>query len=108
MNNQEITQANKLRCPRSQLSYIKRNGHTYYGKQNHQCLMCGRQFVVREQSVSEDKRELIKSLLLERLCLRGICRVLKVSLLVAAQFCRTALSDHAGRFAVGRANRRRN
>jgi IS1 family transposase len=80
MNNQEITQANKLRCPRCQLSHIKRNGHTYYGKQNHQCLMCGRQFVVREQSVSEDKRELIKSLLLERLSLRGICRVLKVSL----------------------------
>ncbi len=80
MNNQEITQANKSRCPRCQLSHIKRNGHTYYGKQNHQCLMCGRQFVVREQSVSEDKRELIKSLLLERLSLRGICRVLKVSL----------------------------
>jgi hypothetical protein len=80
MNNQEITQANNVSCPRCQFSHIKRNGHTYYGKQNYQCLLCGRQFVVREQTVSEDKQELIKSLLLERLSLRGICRVLKVSL----------------------------
>jgi len=80
MNNQEITQANKLSCPRCQLSHIKRNGHTYYGKQNYQCLLCGRQFVVRDQTVSPEKQELIKFLLLERLSLRGICRVLKVSL----------------------------
>ena len=80
MNNQEITQANKLRCPRCQLSHIKRNGHTYYGKQNYQCKLCDRQFVLRHESVSQEKRELIKSLLLERISLRGICRVLKVSL----------------------------
>ena len=42
--------------------------------------MCDRQFVVRNQTVSLDKQELIKSLLLERISLRGICRVLKVSL----------------------------
>ena len=36
--------------------------------------------VVRNQTVSLDKQELIKSLLLERISLRGICRVLKVSL----------------------------
>jgi len=80
MNNQEITQADKLTCPRCQLSHIKRNGHTYYGKQNYQCLLCNRQFVVRNQTVSEEKQDLIKSLLLERISLRGICRVLKVSL----------------------------
>ena len=80
MNNQEITQANNLRCPRCQLSHIKRNGHTYYGKQNYQCKLCDRQFVVRHEIVSQDKQELIKSLLLERISLRGICRVLKVSL----------------------------
>ena len=80
MNNQEITQADNLRCPRCQLSHIKRNGHTYYGKQNYRCKLCDRQFVVRHQSVSPAKQELIKSLLLERLSLRGICRVLKVSL----------------------------
>lgn len=80
MNNQEITRTDSLRCPRCQLSHIKRNGHTYYGKQNYQCLRCWRQFVVREPIVSPEKQELIKSLLLERLSLRGICRVLKVSL----------------------------
>ncbi len=80
MNNQEITQANNLCCPRCQLSHIKRNGHTYYGKQNYQCKLCDRQFVIKSETVSEEKRELIKSLLLERISLRGICRVLKVSL----------------------------
>ena len=79
MNNQEITRTDSLRCPRCQLSHIKKNGHTYYGKQNYQCLQCRRQFVVRQPTVSPEKQELIKSLLLERISLRGICRVLKVS-----------------------------
>ena len=80
MNNQDFTQTNNLRCPRCQLSHIKRNGHTYYGKQNYQCLLCDRQFVIKNITVSPEKRQLIKSLLLERISLRGICRVLKVSL----------------------------
>lgn len=80
MNNQDFTQADKLRCPRCRLSHIKRNGHTYYGKQNYRCKLCDRQFVERRETVSQEKRELIKSLLLERISLRGICRVLKVSL----------------------------
>jgi insertion element IS1 protein InsB len=80
MNNQEITQTDNLRCPRCQLSHIKKNGHTYYGKQNYQCKLCGRQFIIKEQTVSPDKQDLIKSLLLERISLRGICRVVKVSL----------------------------
>lgn len=80
MNNQEITQADKLICPRCQLSHIKRNGHTYYGKQNYQCLLCDRQFVIRQATASLEKQKLIKRLLLERISLRGICRVLKVSL----------------------------
>lgn len=80
MNNQEITQADNLTCPRCQLSHIKRNGHTYYGKQNYQCLRCRRQFVVKNETVSLDKRELIKALLLERISLCGICRVSELSL----------------------------
>lgn len=80
MNNQDFTQTNNLRCPRCQLSHIKKNGHTYYGKQNYQCLLCDRQFVRRREIVSPEKQELIKSLLRERISLRGICRVLRVSL----------------------------
>lgn len=80
MNNQENAPPNNLTCPRCQLSHIKRNGHTYYGKQNHQCLICGTQFVIREKRVSSETKELIILLLLERISLRGICRVAKVSL----------------------------
>ncbi len=80
MNNQEITQANDLSCPRCQLSHIKRNGHTHYGKQNYQCLLCARQFVIKNETVSRQKQKLVKRMLLERISLRGICRVLKVSL----------------------------
>jgi transposase-like protein len=81
MNNQELAlQANNLTCPRCQLSHIKRNGHTYYGKQNYRCLDCGRQFVFREPSVSDVVKQLICRLLLERISLRGICRVLDVTL----------------------------
>jgi transposase-like protein len=80
MNEQDFTRANNLRCPRCQLSHTKKNGHTYYGKQNYQSLLCDRQFVIKNETVSQQKQELIKSLLLERISLRGICRVLKVSL----------------------------
>ena len=80
MNKLEITPANNLTCPNCQLSPIKKNGHTHYGKQNHQCLLCGRQFVIRNETVSAKDQELIKKLLLERLSLREICRVLGVSL----------------------------
>ncbi len=80
MNNQENAPSNKLICPRCQLSHIKKNGHTYYGKQNHRCLKCGTQFVNREAKVDAEKQELIGRLLLERISLRGICRVLGISL----------------------------
>jgi IS1 family transposase len=42
--------------------------------------LCDRQFVIKNETVSLDKQELIKSLLLERISSRGICRALKVSL----------------------------
>jgi insertion element IS1 protein InsB len=71
---------NNLRCPRCSLSHIKKNGHTHYGKQNYRCLQCGRQFVANSQRIEEATRTLLKSLLLERLSLRGICRVLGISL----------------------------
>jgi insertion element IS1 protein InsB len=80
MNNQEITQPDNLTCRQCQLSHIKKNGHTHYGKQNYQCLKCQRQFVIRNETVSFAEKELIKSLLLERISLRGICRVLGISL----------------------------
>ena len=71
---------NNLRCPACGLSQIKHNGHTHYGKQNHLCKNCGRQFVENSQRVSDAERDLVKQLLLERLSLLGICRVMNVSL----------------------------
>lgn len=80
MNQPETAPQDKLTCPCCQLSHIKKNGHTYYGKQNYQCLLCGRQFVQREVRVNPQTRTLILRLLLERISLRGICRVTQVSL----------------------------
>jgi insertion element IS1 protein InsB len=71
---------NHLSCPHCRSSQIKLNGHTHYRKHNHQCLACGRQFVADSQLVSEQTKELIKRLLLERLSLSGICRAVGVSL----------------------------
>jgi transposase-like protein len=71
---------NNLRCPQCGLSHIKRNGYTHYGKQNYWCKDCDRQFVEDSQRIGEELKDLIKVLLLERLSLRGICRVTGVSL----------------------------
>ena len=75
-----------LHCPRCTLSHIKRNGHTHYGAQNHQCLECGRQFVEHLDTFSPEQQALIEKLLLERLSLRGICRVLGVALTSLLRF----------------------
>jgi insertion element IS1 protein InsB len=71
---------NLLSCPQCGLSHSQRNGHTHYGKQNHQCLHCGRQFVEDSQRITAADRAMIKRLLLERLSLLGICRVMGISL----------------------------
>ena len=70
---------NNPSCPQCGLSHSKRNGHTHYGKQNHQCLHCRRQFVENSQRIDVATRSFIKKLLLERIPLRGICRVLGIS-----------------------------
>jgi len=59
VNNQELAPSNNLTCPRCQLSHIKKNGQTYYGKQNYQCLICGTQLVIRDEVVSDQTKELM-------------------------------------------------
>jgi len=80
---------NSLSCPRCGLSHTKRNGHTYYRKQNYRCQSCGRQFVRDSQRIGDDTRALVERLLLERLSLRGICRVTGLSLTWLLQFIDT-------------------
>jgi insertion element IS1 protein InsB len=89
MNNQEISpQTDNLTCSRCRLSHIKKNGRTYYGKQNYRCKSCGRQFVFRDQILADAVKQLICRLLLEKISLRGICRVLDVSLCWLLNFMR--------------------
>lgn len=71
----------KLICPSCQSTNIKKNGHTYYGKQNHRCKCCGRQFVLNNcHTIEHDTKALMKRCLKERLSLRAICRIFGVSL----------------------------
>ena len=68
-------------CPRCSSTKIVKNGHIHNGKQRLRCNECHRQFVENPQKImiSQQKRELIDRLLLERISLAGIARVAKVS-----------------------------
>lgn len=71
----------KLHCPKCYSCKIKKNGHTHYGKQNHKCKLCFRQFVAHSTHlINQTLRCLITKSLKERISLRGICRVFGVSL----------------------------
>ena len=77
-------------CPRCHSPKIVKNGLTYYGKQNHRCKDCGRQFVLNNQhTISTQVRELIANCLLERNSLRSICRIFGVSLTWLQAFAHT-------------------
>jgi insertion element IS1 protein InsB len=86
-------------CPGCRSTQFKKNGHIYSGKQNHQCKACGRQFVAsaNDRLIAEEQRTLIEYLLRERISLRGICRVVGVSLTWLLHFMVerfTACPDH--------------
>ncbi|HJW29675.1 MAG TPA: IS1 family transposase, partial [Saprospiraceae bacterium] len=69
-------------CPRCEESDYKKNGKAHHGKQNYRCRRCGRAFIreLDRGQVSPEQQELVKKLSLERISLRGICRVVGVSL----------------------------
>jgi len=70
-----------MHCPKCLGSNITKNGHTHYGRQNHKCKDCGRQFVSpNHHNISEPIKEKIRKALLEGMSLRGISRVFGVSL----------------------------
>ncbi|CCI20453.1 Similar to tr/Q6EVL0/Q6EVL0_MICAE ImeA protein (fragment) [Microcystis aeruginosa PCC 9807] len=58
-----------------------KNGSIPKGKPKRQCKECGRQFVINptNKTVSDETKQLIDKLLLERISLRGIARVTGVS-----------------------------
>ncbi len=68
-------------CPSCGSYHTIKNGSTHNGKPKNQCKDCGRQFVINpsQKKVSEETKQLIDRLLLERISLRGIERVTGVS-----------------------------
>jgi len=84
-----------MKCPKCNSENIKKNGHTENGKQNHRCNSCGRQFVTdREQKrISEYEKNIVKKLFLEKISLRGICRVMSVSMVWLPDFFRIVTNE---------------
>ncbi|WP_181304745.1 IS1 family transposase [Rufibacter sp. XAAS-G3-1] len=66
-------------CPHCHSPKIVKNGKSYHSKQNYKCRHCRRQAVEREPERLFSRDELLRGLLLERLSLRAIARLLKVS-----------------------------
>jgi transposase-like protein len=68
-------------CPRCAATHVVRNGPNPANTPTFRCRSCGRRFVAapRRGPVPEEKRALIRRLLLERLSLRAIVRVVGVS-----------------------------
>lgn len=68
-------------CPScGSLAFVK-NGFNHHGDQNHRCVECKRQFVLEPQNkiITDETKDLVRRLLLEKLSLRGICRAAQVS-----------------------------
>ena len=74
-------------CPQCGSRQHKRNGRIHTGKQNHKCKAWGRAFVLVPENhiITEAQRAVIERLLLERISLRGICRVIGVGLRFSQQ-----------------------
>ena len=63
-------------CPSCESNSIVKNGKIHNGKQNYKCRNCGRQFVEDPQNkvITQETKDLIDKLLLEKILLAGIAR----------------------------------
>ena len=70
-----------MRCPNCQATQTIKNGTIHNGKPKWKCKACGRQFVENpnQQRITDQTKQLIDKLLLERISLAGIVRVTGVS-----------------------------
>lgn len=68
-------------CPRCGAAHVVRNGKTQSGSPNPLCRGCGRCFVAQPKKgpVADERKALVRRLLLERLSLRGVARAAGVS-----------------------------
>ena len=67
-------------CPNCNSLKIVKNGRIHNGKQRFKCNECNRQFVDNSQKIiiSQEKRDSIDRLLLEKISLAGISRAVEV------------------------------
>jgi len=70
-----------MRCCHCNSLEVVKNGSTSSGKQKYKCKNCNCQFVLNPQSnkISEETKQLIDKLLLEKISLAGIVRSTQVS-----------------------------
>ena len=68
-------------CPRCSATHVVRNGRTQAGSPNFLCRGCGRRFVPNPKRgpVPDDRKELVRRLLRERVSLRAIARATGLS-----------------------------
>lgn len=87
MDNKEI-KSDRPPCPYCGSNKILKNGSTHHKKQKYLCKECGRQFIENPQkkTISESDKKRFKNLLLERISLRGIGRILEISLSSVQKF----------------------
>ena len=71
----------QMQCPRCQSERIVKNGTIHSGKPKWMCKDCRRQFVVDPiiRRISDETKQIVDKLLLERVSLAGIVRVTQVS-----------------------------
>jgi len=71
-----------MHCPNCQGTQIIKNGTIHNGKPKWKCKTCGHQFVANptQHRISDESKQVIDKLLLERISLAGIVRVTGVSL----------------------------
>jgi transposase-like protein len=73
-------ESREMNCPSCISDYVIKNGFSKGGKQKYKCRDCGKQFVLNPQNqISEEKKEMVDRLLLEKISLRGIGRSLGIS-----------------------------
>jgi transposase-like protein len=82
-------------CPRCRATHVVRNGRTRAGSPNFLRRGCGRRFVPdrKKGPVPEERRELVRRLLRERLSLRAIARAAGVSRSWLQTFVNTLYRD---------------
>jgi hypothetical protein len=93
-------------CPECGAQRFKENGYIHNGKQNHQCKVCGRQFVLDAANhvIAEEQHTLVERLLREKISLHGICRAVGVSIL---KYPRTVYTDLNGLWLLATSHEKR-